>query len=183
MLSFLKARKEIELYAPAQAVADLRDAATSDDDPLFDRVHSLSLEYADAPLVLSMNQLTIEAVRIPHSGWPNRMADIENIAFRVTLDGATTVTHLGDADTRREHFEAQEEHWRVRRTHMAFPPFWFLLSEEGRAILSENMRADRAVGVHVPRQMPHEPTDRPARFQNVDLFTRPGEIRDIGAAD
>lgn len=59
------------------------------------RVHAIALAYRDTPVTLEQGALVVEAVRIPHSGWPTRQRDSENLAFRVTLDATTTVTHLG----------------------------------------------------------------------------------------
>ena len=79
---------------------------------------------------LEQGSLVIEAVRIPHSGWPDRQQQVENIAFRVTLDAETTVVHLGDADASDAHFAHDGAYWRRRRTDVAFPPYWFFLSDE-----------------------------------------------------
>ena len=105
--------------------------------------------------------------------------DIENIAFRVTLDDATTVLHLGDADPRMEHFSGNAEHWNARHTHLALPPFWFFLSPEGRAVVSEHLQPGLVIGVHVPTRMPDDPAKRPSEFAGFDLFTEPGETRSI----
>ena len=55
---------------------------------LFERRHrnSVNLGFNDSPVTFRNNDLLVEAVRIPHSGWPNRMLDVENIAWRVTLN-------------------------------------------------------------------------------------------------
>jgi L-ascorbate metabolism protein UlaG (beta-lactamase superfamily) len=181
MLSYIQTHPNIELYAPTQAVEGLRLLAVPPDDGVFDRVHSLALEYGDVPVRTEMNGLLIEAVRIPHAGWPVRNPDIENIAFRITLDDVTTVTHLGDADTDAAHFDAS--HWDQRRTHLALSPYWFFNTPEGRDILLTRIHADHSVGVHVPKKIPDEPSERPIEFQGADLFTRPGETRDIPAPD
>ena len=179
MLEFLVARTEIHLYAPAQAVADMERAAAGGQGTVFDRVHAVTPEYGAPPVRIEVDDLLIEAARIPHSGWPNRMTDVENIAFRVTLDNATTVIHLGDADPRREHFAPHVAHWNPGHTHLALPPYWFFLSAEGRRVIAEQVQPDHAIGVHVPRRMPDDPADRPAELQGFDLFTEPGETRDI----
>ena len=177
MLSYLRTHPAIELYAPAQAVAGLRDVAGRNDDDVFGRVHSLALDYGDAPVRTEMDGLLIEAVRIPHSGWPERRTDVENIAFRVTLDGVTTVTHLGDSDADLAHFDAG--HWDQRRSQLALPPYWFFRTPERRDTLIPRINADHSVGVHVPTEIAAEPSERPIELQGIDLFTRPGETRDI----
>jgi len=96
-------------------------------------VSAIALAYQDAPGSIEQGSLVVEAVRIPHSGWPAWQLQVENIAFRVTLDATTTVVHLGDADASNAHFARDDAYWHWRRTHVAFPPYWFLSTSEGRA--------------------------------------------------
>lgn len=179
MLEYLRRQGDVALYAPEQAVGALRDAASAADEGLFPRVYPVSLAYGDAPRTVTLPGLLIEAVRIPHAGWPSRLADIENIAWRVTLDDETTVVHLGDADTRGAHYAQDEEFWDERRPNMAFPPYWYFLSESGRETLDEHLRPMHAVGIHVPTSVPAQDHGREPALRGVDLFTRPGETRDI----
>ncbi len=177
MLAFLDARTDILLFAPEQAVLALRSAGAAEE--TLERVTSVALQYGDVPIRQNVGDLLIEAVRIPHSGWPDNMADIENIAWRVTIDDKTTVVHLGDADTKPLHYELHPDHWHGVDTDLALPPYWYFLSPRGRIVLDEHIRPDHAVGVHVPAAIPDEPADRPAEIRGYDLFTAPGETRDI----
>ncbi len=176
LLEYLEAHDTVRLYAPEQAVAALRSEAGNGGAPL-ERVTAVSLDIGDAPLRLAQPGLTVEAVRIPHSGWPTRRQDVENIAWRVTLEGGPTVLHLGDADTRDLHFARDEAFWEDGRHDLALPPYWFFLSENGRAVLEERLLPEQAVGIHVPVSVPAEPAEREEDLQLVDLFTRPGETR------
>lgn len=178
MLNYLHAHREVRLYAPAQAVAALR-AVTTADDAAFERVTAVALEYLDPPVRIEQPGLLIEAVRIPHAGWPERRADVENLAWRVTLDDGPTVLHLGDADTRDAHYANDAEYWQERLPHMAFPPYWYFLSKRGQQVLETRLRPTHAVGVHVPVEVPEEATQREPGLQGVDLFTVPGETRTI----
>jgi L-ascorbate metabolism protein UlaG (beta-lactamase superfamily) len=179
MLQFLRERDGVRLYAPAQAVAALREVSREDEGELFARVTAIALEYGDAPRRIEIPGLFIEGVRIPHSGWPDRQVHVENIAWRITLDDHTTVLHLGDADTKDLHFEKHEEHWDQRRLHMAFPPYWYFLSNEGQRVLKERLRPAHAVGIHVPVTVPETAAEREPGLRDVDLFTHPGETREI----
>ena len=85
ILRLLQVQPSIHLYAPAQAVVGLRAAASDEDASVFDRVTAVNLAYKDAPVTLEMEGLSIEAVRIPHSGWPSGRVDVENIAWVVGL--------------------------------------------------------------------------------------------------
>lgn len=179
MLEFLRVREEVHLYAPEQAVTALRDIAGAENEDLSARLHAIALEYGDEPREIEAPDLLIEAVRIPHSGWPTRMTGVENIAWRVTLNDRTTVLHLGDADTKDLHFEPQDEYWAERRLHMAFPPYWYFLSQEGMRVLRGRLRPLLAVGIHVPVTVPGNAVEREEGLRDVDLFTRPGETREI----
>ncbi len=177
MLKLMRLRQGIVLYAPAQAVDELK--ASAPDDAIFKRVTGLQLAYGDKPVVYKTNDLIIEAVYIPHSGWPERMLDVQNIAFRITLQNSTTVLHLGDADTKDAHYEGDAEYWNEREIDMAFPPYWYFSSKNGQHVLENRLRPGHAVGIHVPTAMPAKVQDRPEDFRDRDLFTTPGEIRVI----
>jgi len=179
IIRLLEEQPAIQLYAPVQAVSGMRSIADASQQEIFDRVTEIALEYKDAPVTIEAGALTIEAVRIPHSGWPEGRLDVENIAYRVTLDEATTVLHLGDADTKDVHFAHDAEYWDLRHTDIAFPPYWYFQSEDGRSVLDHRLKATHAVGVHVPVAIPSDPSKRPDDLQGYDLFTEPGETRDI----
>lgn len=179
MLTLMQAQTGISLYAPQQAVSAMRQVASAGQSSVFERVNSVSLAYQDAPVTLAMPGLEIEAVRIPHSGWPTGRVDVENIAWRVTLDDKTTVLHMGDADPNDVHFARDEDYWARNSPHMAFPPYWFFSSTSGREILANRIKPLRSVGVHVPAAIPADPIQRPAELRNFDLFITPGETRTI----
>ncbi len=178
-LALLQAQPGVSLYAPQQAVLGMRSIATNEQESVFDRVHSVSLQYKDAPITLQMDELLVEAVRIPHSGWPTGRVDVENIVWRVTLNNDTTVVHMGDADPNDEHFALDPEYWDRVSPDMAFPPYWFFVSDSGQGILENRVGARRNVGVHVPVQIPGSPMARPIELRSADLFTRPGETRNL----
>jgi len=179
ILHLLQVQTEIQLYAPMQAVITLRAETPNQDDPVFDRVHPVSLDYMDTPVTMAMAGLFIEAVRIPHSGWPAGRLDVENIAWRVTLNADTTVLHMGDADPNDVHFARDADYWAKTPPDMAFPPYWFLDSNEGPTILRERIKATRNVGIHVHASIPGDPIQRPYSLRNKDLFINPGETRTI----
>ncbi len=177
VLEYLYQWPAIRLYAPQQAVDAVMALGEEPDESLLRRVHGLDLE-RDSPAVrLSMDGLLIEAVRVAHAGWPGRHADVENIVFRVTLDDATTVMHLGDADSGREHYAPHESYLEERETDLAMVPVWLMLTDKGRYILEEHIDAEHEIGVHVYKSVPDDPEERPEKFDGLDLFTEPGEIR------
>ncbi len=175
ILRLLREQKEIRLYAPAQAVEGLTVAAGGGDETLFERVTAIDLEYWDEPVTFEAAGLLVEATRIPHSGWPDARLEVQNIAFRVTLNSAATVLHMGDADARDRHFAKDSALWKARRTDMAFPPYWYFLAPEGRSVLEERLQPGHSVGVHIPA----DPAERPEALAEFDVFTEPGDTREI----
>ncbi len=111
------------------------------------------------------------------------MTDIENIAFRVTLDQTVTVLHLGDADPNPAHFLGNPDHWEDHRLNLALPPYWFFVSKGGYYTLTEYLKPDHAIGIHVPTSMPKDPAQRPDEIREFDLFTIPGESRTIESSE
>lgn len=176
-LRLLRERQDVHLYAPAQAVAGMREIAADDDEDLFERVSMFDLEYGDAPTFVRREDLLIEALHVPHSGWPTARTDVQNIAFRVTLEDTSTVLHLGDSDARLVHFEQDEAYWDERTVDLAFPPYWFYLSDDGREILDDRVHARNSIGIHVPAEFADDPSSVPNELTGDDLFTRPGEGR------
>lgn len=177
VLRLLQEREGIRLYAPAQAVTEMRKLATSDVEAVFERVTIFDLDYGDAPVFVRTEGLLIEAVHVPHSGWPTARTDVQNIAFRITLEESSTVLHLGDADARLVHFEQDENYWDERRVDLAFPPYWFFRSADGREILDDRVRASHSIGIHVPAEYGEDASTIPAELLGEDLFTQPGEGR------
>lgn len=178
MLSFLENRSNVRLYAPQQAVEAMRAVAPVNTG-LFERVQAVDLNNGDVPAIFSMPGLRIGAVRIPHAGWPDRMADVQNLAWRITFDNGPTVLHLGDADTRPAHFTRDAGYWDAHRANIAFPPYWYFLSPRGLEVLRDYLKPLLAIGIHVPVDVPQSPGQRSPPLNGVDLFTTPGEARSI----
>jgi len=176
ILRLLRERANIRLYAPAQAVAAVRAIAAADDAAVLERMTGLDLEYGDPPVTIEAAGLLIEAVHIPHSGWPTARTDVQNIAFRVTLGDDSTVLHLGDADARVVHFSSDADYWESRSVDLALPPYWFFASADGVEILEDRLDVTNAIGIHVPDRFA-DPAAVPGELRSADLFTRPGEGR------
>ena len=173
----MEAQPDIQLFAPNQAIIAMRSAASDSGSAVFNRVNSVNLSFNDSPVTFRNNGLLVEAVRIPHSGWPNRMLDVENIAWRVTLNDNATILHLGDSDPNDDHFAIDAEYWDERAPNIAFPPYWFQATPTGRNILENRIKARSNVGIHVPNTIPADPILRPQELRGRDLFITPGETR------
>lgn len=174
ILAMLRVRENVHVYAPAQAVAAMREVATADDEELFAKVTGLDLELGDEPIHISAGDIEIDAIRIPHGGYPDRHADVQNIVFRVTLEGEGTVMHFGDAQASSGHYDREDNYWSEPEIDLALPPYWFFLSDEGNKILDERIRAKNTIGTHVPIEIAAA-EELPDNLKDKRLFTRPGE--------
>lgn len=174
VLSMLRVRENVHVYAPVQAVTAMREVATAEDEELFEKITGLDLELGGDPIHISAGDIEIDAIRVPHGGYPDRHADVENIVFRVTLEGEGTVMHLGDAEAQLVYFERGNNYWSEPEIDLALPPYWFFLSDEGNQILDERIRARNTIGTHVPIEIA-EAEELPDNLQGKWLFTRPGE--------
>lgn len=179
MLDYLRVQPGVRLYAPAQAIAAMRNAAEDRDRAIFERVTGIAIDSGDEALDFVIDAVAVTVMRVPHSGWPNRMADIENLVFRVTLEDDVTVAHFGDADPDPDHFAVNAESWKAARTDLAMPPYWFFLSDGGLDILENIVGAADAIGVHVPVSISDDPNARQTELRGHDLFTVPGQTRPL----
>jgi len=176
VMRLMSANVGIRLYAPAQAVAGMRELADESAQSVFDRVTGLDMEYGDTPMRIEAGALLIEAAYIPHAGWPTRRTDVQNLAFRVTLEDTSTVLHMGDADPRLVHFQADEDYWEERVVDLAIPPYWFFSSDDGLEILENRLTVINSIGIHVPAEFSNA-SNIPSELGGYDLFTHPGEGR------
>ena len=174
MIEYLNAQPRVTLVAPKQAL-DAMMAEPTWDHALRLRMNVLDMEAGDKPQTFAIGDVTATALRIPHAGWPApKRASVQNMIYRVTLDEGVTVIHMGDADPNRQHFTPHKTHWAGTRTDTAFPPYWFLTSEEGRSILTNDMNVAASIGIHVPVNVPED-----LKASGQDYFSVGGETRDI----
>ncbi|MEP1230428.1 MAG: MBL fold metallo-hydrolase [Litorimonas sp.] len=176
MINYMKAHKKVKLVAPQQALESLQKHELWSK-KLLKRIKVIDLEAGDAPQNIRLRNIRATAVHIPHAGWPApARASIQNIVYRVTLDKSATVMHMGDADPNPVHFTPHADHWAAKTTDTAFPPYWFFLSEDGQNILSNDINAVDAIGIHVPIKVPQE-----LRDSGADFLSKFEETRVIGS--
>jgi len=172
MNAYMAKQTGVRLIAPLQAIAMMM-ADPGWDDSFKKRTAPIKLEFGDAPASFYTDDLDISAVRIPHSGWPGR-ANIENIVYRITLNDAITVAHMGDADIDPAHYKPYaKKHWALKAIDLAMPPYWIYLDPDGREVL-EIMNVSESVGIHVPIKVPAD-----LKASGGDFFHINGETRAI----
>jgi len=175
VLKYLLKYPDTQLIAPQQAVTEL--SVLTGAHQILPQVTSVKLAFNQTPKSLEVAGLLIDAVRIPHAGWPGR-ANIENLVFRVTLKSqgtSVTVMHMGDADPDYDHFIPFKDHWQKYVTDTALPPYWFYFSAEGRDILTGMLNVKKSIGIHVPIKIPSQ-----LKSSGEDYFSKPGEMRRMG---
>lgn len=165
---YLKSFPKTQLFASKQAVDQV--IALDKDNQVTKQLHAIELAYQDPPKNLIVDGMNIDVVRIPHSGWPNSRTEVSNLLFRVTLDDAVTVIHMGDADPNDVHFHPYDDFWKSTETDMSFPPYWFYMSTFGPGILENGINTKDSIGIHVPVQVPTELINSGEKF-----FSKPGE--------
>lgn len=178
LIAYLRANAGVQLFAPQQVEAALRANLGDGDGAILARIRAVALAPGAPPRRFVIDGLAVEAYAVPHTGGA-RTAGVENIAFRVTLDDATTVMHFGDADPADSHFVPYQADFAARTTDLALPPYWFLKDPEGRLVLERRIRPRHVIGVHVPARAAEDPEGW-KREHGGDLFTTPGETRVIG---
>lgn len=176
-IAYLQQHTDVHLYGSAQVVDAIKMAGVPKDDEIMMRVHGFDLSPEDPAEQFKIGALAVDVVAIPHAG--NR-PNIQNFAWRVTLDDETTVIHLGDAGPVRADFERHADHFASKDTHAAFPPYWFIGHDVGEAILNDIIAADQSIGIHVPARAAGN-GDQWRAQAGGDLFTDPGEMRDLGS--
>lgn len=174
VLEYLQKYPDTRLIAPQQAVTELNALVGAKQ--ILSQVTSVKLAFNQAPKSIDVAGLLVDAVRIPHAGWPSR-ADIENLVFRVTLtnlDTSITVMHMGDADPDDDHYLPFKDHWQKRISSIALPPYWFYFSAEGRDILTNILNVKKSIGIHVPTKIPGQ-----LKSSSQDYFSVPSEVRNV----
>jgi L-ascorbate metabolism protein UlaG (beta-lactamase superfamily) len=172
MLEYLLKFENTRLVAPSQAIQQLK--ALSSFDKIQTQVHEIDLEYQDQPISHQIGDIKFDAVRIPHAGWPSR-SEVSNLVYRVSLpyqDGYLSVIHMGDADPNDRHFLPLASFFKAVRTEVAFPPYWFFLSQSGKNILEYRINAKESIGVHIPKTIPLD-----LILSGADYFFKPGQTR------
>jgi L-ascorbate metabolism protein UlaG (beta-lactamase superfamily) len=172
-IAYLRQHPNVQLYAGIDVVGAIR-AADAAGDPLMKRVTRVHIAPGGPPARFSVGRLEIEAFPIPHSGGQPG----PHFAYRVTLDGAATVMHLGDSDAAESHYVPYQADLDRKKTHLAFAPVWMLLDESGRRVLEQRIRPSKVVGIHVEAKAQGRPEDA-RKEANADLFIELGETRQI----
>ena len=169
---YLQTFKTARLFAPQQAINQLKQLKSYQ--LIANQLTAIELSLASKPWSEDFSGLKVEAVRIPHAGWPARK-EVENLLFRVNIGTEYTVMHLGDADTNSQFYQPHSQFFASKRSNLAFVPYWFYGSLASQQVIKDYLNVDKTIGVHVPSSVP-EPLKAQKQF---DYFSKPGEKRSL----
>lgn len=86
----------------------------------------------------------IKFLGLRHSS--ERFKDIQNLGHLIEI-GGKKILHIGDADMTAENFSAFN--LAREKIDVAFIPYWFLLSEDGRKFVREQFNPKHIIAVHI----------------------------------
>ena len=96
-------------------------------------------------VALNISGIDLKVLSLRHGG--PKFGWVQNLGYVVCLNGRKILL-IGDADMTQENFStfnlAQEG------IDVAFIPYWFFLSSDGRSIVREQIRPKNVVAVHIP---------------------------------
>jgi L-ascorbate metabolism protein UlaG (beta-lactamase superfamily) len=96
------------------------------------------------------SELNHEGIRVRFLGLRHgseRFKDIQNLGHVIEI-GGKKLLHIGDADMTAENFSAFN--LAQEKIDIAFIPYWFLMSEDGRKLVREQFNPKNIIAVHVP---------------------------------
>ncbi len=166
---YLQKHSQVKLFGSTQVV----DRILALDKELEPRLESIALSPGEVPLDFDLTPFRISVVAIPHAGG-ERTKNIQNLAFRVSIDDSKTMVHLGDAGASLSVFNPLRRFFSV--VDIAFPPYWFYLDEVGRDIIDNIIAAETTIGIHVPSKAMGQGSKMRQELGG-DVFTDPGERR------
>src|SRR4030095_14475303 len=94
---------------------------------------------------VEVNGIKIKDLGLRHSG--SNFTWIQNLGHVIEL-GGKKLLHIGDADMTAENFAAFN--LAQEKIDIAFIPYWFLISPEGRAFVKDQFNPKQIIAVHIP---------------------------------
>jgi len=85
---------------------------------------------------------------------------------------------MGDAIDDDHYYTPYQKDFDAKRTDVAFPPYWLLMTDSGKKILQQRIKAVKSIGIHVDAEERKHP-DQTRKEVGADLFIEPGETRPI----
>ena len=94
---------------------------------------------------VAVDGIKIKILGLRHSG--SNFTWIQNLGHVIEI-GGKKLLHIGDADMTAENFSSFRLH--EENIDIAFIPYWFLFSANGRSLVLDQFRPKQIIAVHVP---------------------------------
>jgi len=167
----LKNNPKADLVTDAQKAADIA-RNYPDHESVRSRVQEFTPEWKTA-VTYERDGIRVRLLGMKHGS--DRFWWIKNLGHIVEI-GGKKFFHFGDADMTDENFAAFD--LPAEKIDIAFVPYWFLLSEEGRRIVRERIAARSVIAVHISPQTAEADAARIKQlYPGADAFTRMLETR------
>jgi L-ascorbate metabolism protein UlaG (beta-lactamase superfamily) len=122
---------------------------------------------------LSLDGIRVKFLGLRHGG--ERWKEIQNLGHVIEI-GGKKLLHIGDADMTAENFAAFN--LAAEKIDIAFIPYWFLASANGRALVKEQFNPKHIIAVHIPPAEATEVTEQLKKdLPDAVAFTRMLEER------
>jgi L-ascorbate metabolism protein UlaG (beta-lactamase superfamily) len=110
----------------------------------------------------------IKFLGLRHSS--ERFMDIQNLGHLIGI-GGKKLLHIGDADMTAENFSVFN--LAAEKIDVAFIPYWYLLSEDGRKFVREQFNPKQIIAVHIPPDEAQNVIDQLKKdFPDATAFTK-----------
>ena len=162
----LKNNPQAKLFSSRQIISEVSKNFSEYDKirpQMTEIIHELKKSYE-----INQDGIKVRFLGLRHGS--ERFKEIQNFGHLIEI-GGKKLLHIGDAEMTAENFSAFE--LQKEKIDVAFIPYWFLLSENGRNLVKEQFAPKQIIAVHIP---PNEAEEISAKFKKeipeVFLFTK-----------
>jgi L-ascorbate metabolism protein UlaG (beta-lactamase superfamily) len=139
---YLKNNPRAVFASSAQAVDEIAKGF-ADYEKIKSRLRPVSHEWKK-PVEYNQDGIKVRFLGLRHANAQH--ASIQNLGHLIEI-GGKRLLHIGDADMTAENFAAFN--LAKENIDVAFIPYWFLLSEDGRRLVTEQFNPKQIVAVHI----------------------------------
>lgn len=140
---YLKSNPKAIFASSGQAV-DAVAKGFADYEKVRSQIRPITHEWKKSSTI-DQDGIKITFLGLRHSG--AQFKDVQNLGHVIEIGGKKFL-HIGDADMTVENFAAFN--LAQEKIDVAFVPFWFLLSADGRKFVKDQFNAKQIIAVHVP---------------------------------
>lgn len=168
----LKNNPKAILVSDAQKMADIA-RLVPDHAAIRNQTHEATPEGKER-IVFERDGIKVTLLGMKH-GTPERHWWVKNLGHIIEI-GGKKLFHFGDADMGIENFAAFN--LAAEKIDIAFIPYWFLLSDEGRKLVRETIAAKHNIAVHIsPGNAEADAANVKRLYAGADAFTKMLEER------